>query len=202
MAPNASSGSNMTAFYDMDNKRFVRHVGSEGSMSFMPATDTLFDYNTGKDLAYMTYTPFANGNVFAILRESDRSKYYLARFTLGSSTKQVDYDEMTATDIDKASFFAVSPDFGYIFYTVGAKLYSYDISAMASKLMMDKGNKVFTQLRFRNSELVAASVDPGQPEGANGTLEIFTVQPVQGPLVLQNSWSGVGKIVSFSYRVR
>ena len=202
MAPNASVGTNMTAFYDIDNRRFVRHVGSEGSLSTKPTTDTLFDYNTGKDLVYMTYTPFANGNVFAILKELNGSKYYLARFTLGSSTKQVDYDEMTATDIDKASFFAVSPDFGYIFYTVGGKLYSYDVSAMASKLMIDKGNKVFTQLRFRNSDLVAASVDPSLPEGANGTLEVFTAQPVQGPLVLQNSWGGVGKIVSFSYRVR
>jgi hypothetical protein len=202
LAPNASIAANMTAMYDMDNRRFVRHVGSEASLSLMPTIDTLFNYNTGKDLTYMTYTPFGNGNVFAILQELDKSKYYLARFTLGTNTRQVDYDEMTATDINKASFFAVSPDYGYIFYTVGGKLYSYDISAMASKLMIDKGNKVFTQLRFRNSDLVAASVDPGLPEGSNGTLEVFSVQPVQGPLVLQNSWSGVGKIVSFSYRVR
>lgn len=193
---------NMAAFYDLDNKRFVRHVGSEGTMSLMPSTDTLFDYNTGKDLVYMTFTPFANGNVFAILRDPVDAKYFLARFSLGTNVKQVDYDEMTATDIDKASFFAVSPDFGYIFYTVGGKLYSYNTSDMVSKLMLDKGNETFTQLRFRNGDLVAATVDPAKPEGANGTLSVYTVQPVQGPLTLQNSWSGLGKIVSIAYRSR
>lgn len=201
MAPNASVGNNMTAFYDMDNKRFVRHVDSESSLALMP-TDTLFDYNTGKDLVFMTYTTFANGNVFAILRDPADGKHYLARFTLGSSTKQVDYDEMPATDIDKATYFGVSPDYGYIFYTAGNKLYSYNVSLQTSKLMIDKGNETFTQLRFRNSDLVVATVDPAKPAGANGTLEVYTVQPVQGSLVLQNSWSGVGKIVSIAYRTR
>lgn len=49
---------------------------------------------------------------------------------------------------------------------------------------------------------MAASVDPARPEGANGTLEEYTVPPVQGDLGLVNSWSGLGRIVALSYRSR
>ncbi|MDF2192829.1 PKD-like family lipoprotein [Paraflavitalea sp. CAU 1676] len=204
LAPNAAVVNPMCAYYDLDNKRFVRQNGADGFMSPMPSVDTLFNYTTGKDLEYMTYTPFSNGNVFAILRDPEGSRQYLARFTIGANVKQVDYDTIpaAATDMNKATKYAVSPDFGYIFYTVGGKLYSYDVSLMSSKLMIDKGNEVFTQIRFRNSTLVVASYDPSKSEGANGTLATYTVQPVQGPLLPENSWSGVGKIVDFSYRAR
>jgi hypothetical protein len=195
-----NSGAQVTVFYDITNKRFVRHVSSESTCSLMP-TGTMFDYNTGMDLVYMTYSSFANGNVFAILFDAVNNKYFLARFVFGASIQQVYYDEMPATGIAQAKNFAVSPDLGYIFYTVGGKLYSYDMSAKASKLMIDKGNQSFTLLQFRGN-LMAASVDPSKPEGANGTLEEYNVPPVQGSLLKANSWSGVGKIISASYRSR
>lgn len=190
-----------TCLYDMTNKRFVRHVGDDATCTAMPE-GTLFDFKTGKDLVYMTYTSFNNGNVYAILRDPATGKHYLARFLFGSNIQQVYYEEMPATDIAAAQQFAVNPDFGYVFYTVGGKLYSYDMSARTSKLMIDKGNSAFTLLQFRTSNLMAASVDPSKPAGAGGTLEEFTVPPIQGNLGLVNSWTGLGKIVGLSYRNR
>ncbi|WP_276485459.1 PKD-like family lipoprotein [Paraflavitalea pollutisoli] len=196
-----STATTATCLYDNTNKRFVRHVGDDGSCGLMPE-GTLFDWKTGKDLVYMAYTTFNNGNVYAILRDPVSGKYYLARFLFGNNIQQVYYEEMTATDMAQAANFAVNPDFGYIFYTVGSKLYSYDMSLKTSKLMIDKGSKSFSMLQFRGSTLVAGSVDPAQPEGANGTLEEYTVPPVQGDLVLVNTWNGLGKIVAASYRTR
>jgi len=190
-----------TCLYDMTNKRFVRHVGSDANCGPMP-TGTLFDFNTGMDLVYMTYTTYDNGSVFAVLHDQSSGKYYLARFVFGNTIQQVYYEEMTATDIALAKNFSVSPNLGYIFYNVGGKLYSYDMSLKASKLMIDKGNQSFTLLQFRGNTLMAGSVDPAKPEGANGTLESYTVQPIQGPLEPGNAWSGLGKIVSISYRTR
>ncbi|MFT3823529.1 MAG: PKD-like family lipoprotein [Chitinophagaceae bacterium] len=197
----ASTLAEVTVLYDNDNKRFVRHSGNDASCTLMP-DGTLFDYKTGKDLVYMTFSAFNNGNVFAILRDAAANKYYLARFLLNNNIQQVYYDEMTATDIAQAKNFAVSPDLGYIFYTVNNKLYSYDMSLKASKLMMDRGTQSFTALSFYGSILMAGVVDPAKPEGANGILESYTVPPVQGALVLGNKWEGLGKVVSFSYRNR
>lgn len=188
-------------FYDNTNKRFVRHIGTESTCSVMPE-GTLFDFNTGMDLVYMTYSSFSNGNVFAILHSEATGKYMLARFTFGSAIQQVYYEEMTATEMAMAKNFAVSPGFGYIFYTVGGKLYSYDMSLKASKLMLDKGANEFTALKFRGNTLVAASFDAQKSEGENGILEEYTVMPVQGDLQLLNRFSGLGKIISFSYRTR
>jgi hypothetical protein len=190
-----------TCLYDLTNKRFVRHVSNDANCGPMP-TGTLFDFNTGKDLVYMTFTAYDNGSIFAILHDQPAGKYYLARFVFGNNIQQVYYEEMTATDMAQAKNFAVSPNLGYIFYSVGGKLYSYDMSLKASKLMIDKGNQSFTLLQFRGNTLMAGSVDPAKPEGANGTLESYNVQPIQGPLELVNSWSGIGKIISISYRTR
>jgi len=198
--------------YDETNKRFVRHINNESTSTLMPA-GTLFDYNTDKELVYMTYTPYGNGNVFAILDSVETQQRFLARFSLGSSITQLYYEEMTGTDILQGENFAVSPDLGYIFYNVGGKVYEYDMVLKTSKLMLDFGSQKISMMKFHRfvsrskyaalaNKLIVASYDPAKPEGSNGKLQFYTVPPVNGDLVLESEFTNLGKVVSLAYRER
>lgn len=207
--------------YDATNRKFVNQQATAISCSDMPA-GTLFNYTTGKDLVYMASTNYngalASGDVFAILKDPGIANFYLARISLaafGTSFQQNYWDTMNATDIALAEQFAVSSDLGYIFYNVGGKLYEYDMFLKKSILMLDKGAQKISMLRFQNfvfpnasattkysNKLLVGSYDSSKPSASNGTLEIFTVAPVNGPLKVLESYSGFGKIMDISYRER
>ena len=204
----AANSTPAAVLYDVTEKRFLRHINNESTVTAMPDGD-LFDYNTGKDLVYMTYSNFGSGEVFSILKDPLDGKFYLARFTFPrtGSIVQTYYDEMTATDIEQGENFVVSPSLGYIFYNVGGKLYEYDMSLKSSKLMLDKGAESISLLSFNKSKerdkLIVCSYDPATADaGIGGTMELYTVPPVQGDLVLENKYEGFGKIVSVDYRIR
>ncbi|UNY98514.1 PKD-like family lipoprotein [Zhouia spongiae] len=194
--------------YDNDNKRFVRQPWAAQKCGEMPQ-GTLFDYNTGKDLLYMDRTGYNGGEVFAILKDPADGKVFLARMSNDYGTvNQLYYEEVPAeiaADMAQAEHFAVNPDFGYVFYNVGSKVYEYDFGIKQSKLMIDKGAEEITLLKFEElsyfaNRLVVTSYDSGS---ANGTMELYEVPPVNGDLgdPLQ-SYTGFGKIVSISYRLR
>lgn len=200
--------------YDMDGKRFVKHLLSLPAYCTEMPAGTLFNYNTGKDLLYMTTSKFNNNDTYAIL-DSAHTKYYLARFNIATNIVQTYYDEMPATDLSLAENFAVSPDMGYIFYNVGGKVYEYDASTKQTKLMLDYGDKKVSYLNcdgFIASGLVAAKAyynklqvgvyDPALPAESCGSFELYTVPGVNGNLVLSESYTGFGKIKSITYRER
>lgn len=203
---------NPAIFYDITYKRFVKHVGSASSCTLFPtSSNTLFNYTTGKDLLYMTWVPYNGGEVFALLKDPLTAKSYLARFS-GESNLQNYYAEVLATDFDKAEQYAVSPDLGYIFYSVGSKVYEYDMSLKTTKLMLNKGSSPITLLKFnvfKNStkypdvnKLIVCSYDPALPEGTNGKMEQYTVPTINGDLILYKSYSGFGRVQSLNYRER
>ncbi|RAV28942.1 PKD-like family lipoprotein [Sinomicrobium soli] len=212
-APFIGVGANtlgITLLYDDTHKRFVRQMPYTKGVSVMPE-GTLFDYNTGKDLLYMQRTEYNEGEVFALLKDPSGNRVYLARMSSGVyNINQVYYEEVPeaiAADMAAADHFAINPDFGYIFYTVGNKVYEYNFSAKSSKLMLDKGTEEITLLKFDKTapgssgenlrnKLVVCSYD------TTGTMELYTVPPVQGDLILEESYSGFGKIVSVAYRPR
>lgn len=198
--------------YDNTNKRFVRT--NFGNTSVMP-TGTRFNYTTGKDLEYMVGNDFNTTNsntagtqIFAILKDPSNSKKYLALFN-ASTSAQTYYAEVLATDFDQATSYAVSPNYGYLFYAVGGKVYQYDYSLKTTKLMIDKGSDEITMIKFNdffysNSvydelelQLIVCSYD-----GTEGTMELYNVPPVNGQIELQTSYSGFGKIKSVTYRER
>ncbi|WP_405605794.1 PKD-like family lipoprotein [Polaribacter sp. Asnod1-A03] len=198
--------------YDNTNKRFVRT--NFGNTSVMP-TGTRFNYTTGKDLEYMvgndfntTTTNTAGTQIFAILRDPANSKKYLALFNATTSA-QTYYAEVLATDFDQATSYAVSPNYGYLFYAVGGKVYQYDYSLKTTKLMIDKGSEEITLIKFNDffnsttvydeleHQLIVCSYD-----GTEGTMELYDVPPVNGQIVLQATYSGFGKIKSIDYRER
>jgi hypothetical protein len=121
---------------------------------------------------------------------------------------------MEATDLHLAEHFAVSPEYGYIFYNVGTKIYQYDISLKQTKLMMDTYPQQISMMRFRTfftvkpaytqlaTKLVVATYDPTGPEGSNGVFSLYTVPPVNQDLVLFERYTGLGKIVDMEYLER
>jgi len=214
VSPMMASGASFTMFYDITNKRFVRC--RYGYMYTMP-DGNLTSYTTGKDLVFMDSNNFGNSwgsTVFSILKNDSDNKNYMLVFNSNNSL-QSHYKEINAPDFDQATNYAVSPDFGYLFYSVGSKVYQYDVNIETTKLMLDKGTEDISLLKFQSffvngnlrykelgSQLIVASYDPAGEEGTNGTMELYSVPPVNGQIELEASYTGLGKIKSISYRER
>ncbi len=206
-------------FYDNTNKRFVRNDQSTGRTTIMPnppVATRKFDYTTGKDLVFMTNNNYTNtwvGSVFAILNDPVDNKNYLA-FFVNWSGEQKYYGEIEAIDFDKATSYAVSPNYGYLFYAVGNKVYQYDFNNKMNTQMLDLGPRQISLIKFENflaygnkyesmkNKLVVCSYNPEEPDGSNGTFEIYHVPEVNGQIELEESYSGFGKIISIDYRER
>jgi hypothetical protein len=208
VSPYVATDGNVAVMYNMDKRNFVTTV----DVNSVEVTDVPvgLNYPTGLDLVYMERN--YSTNTYAILKDPNTSKYYLLRFALGKA--QDYYQEITGTDFANASHYAVSPDLGYLFYSVGGKLYEYDLSLKTSTLMLDKGQEQISYLSFQQFTnrvgtyinwaklLTVGSYNPTGTAGSNGTLELYSVPPVNGQIVQTNKWTGLGKIVSVSYRER
>lgn len=197
--------------YNMDKRIFTT-----GSFSSLSVTDLPPDagFPTGKDMVYMEDQQ-STGLGYAVMKDPGMANYYLLRFYPGYSFADY-FEPVSATDIDKASLFAASPELGYVFYAVGGKLYEYDPFLQKSFLMLDKGSEKITYISFQKffnpnmyakytefgNQLTVGSLNPAGNEGSNGTLEQFAVPPVNKPLQKIHSWTGFGKITSVSYRER
>jgi hypothetical protein len=213
----ATNGS-VVLMYDMDARQFVQQT------SFSRATVTKVSdgylYPAGYDLVYMEKD--YNNRVLAILKDPATSRHYILRIRLNTAFSENSGDyfrEITAPGIANAANFTMSPELGYLFYSIGGKVYEYDPSLNTSILMADKGTQEISYLGFqyfynrllatanRNYQswanwLVVGSYNPSGTSGNNGSLELYSVPPVNGQIVKKNSWTGFGKIVSVSYRER
>ncbi|POY36284.1 hypothetical protein C3K47_11045 [Solitalea longa] len=209
---NENDGNGTCVVFDVENKRFVKHsISTNATVSTF--TDPVvasrkFSYSIGMDLIYMDYYLSAK-EVVAILKNAS-NQYWLAAF-LPAGTQNY-YDQMTATDFDKAEQIAISPDLGYIFYNVDGKVYEYDRATKNTKLMLDKGAEKISVLKFQTfhkttkykdyNKLIVCSYDPALPADKNAKMEMFTVPTVHGDLVLDKTFTGFGKVVSLHYRER
>lgn len=209
-----SSSSGVNIFYDKTNRRFVRHSGSAATSTTIPDPDAaqkLFSYSTGMDLLYMRWVSFNGGEVFSILKDPANNKRYLARFN-PTNNAQSYYSEVIATDFNNAEFYAINPEFGYIFYTVGSKIYQYDMVYKTTKVMADFGSKkicYFNFYEFKNTtkytgsnKLMVGLYDTGVSNGTEGSLNIYTVPSLNGDIILDKSYNGFGRIKSLTYRER
>ncbi len=146
-----ASYSRKTVMYDMDNKCFTyfvsnstagRSINIDFSHKLEDAAGDTISWNTKKDFPdsdgldwvdtfHSTYG--VNGTNTTILTDGN-GKYYAYRynFPLLSSqwkiySKEARVELVGATDIDKAEFWFASGTQPYIFYTVGSKVYGYDL---------------------------------------------------------------------------
>ena len=214
VAGDQSTAIGINIFYDKTNRRFVRHSGSAATSTTIPDPDAaqkLFSFNTGMDLLYMRWVSFNGGEVFSILKDPSSSKRYLARFNPVNNAQSY-YSEILATDFSNAEFYAINPEFGYIFYTVGSKIYQYDMVYKTTKLMADFGSKKISYFNFYefksttkytgSNKLMVGLYDTGVSNGTEGSLNIYTVPGLNGNIILDKSYSGFGRIKSLTYRER
>jgi hypothetical protein len=201
--------------YDLAHKRFLE-VQYDFTYCRPMDDGDLFSWTTGKDLMFMTYSRYNGAEVFAVLKDPATSKCYLARWKGGSYSGgdqlQTYYSEMTsATNITQAEHFTVNSPFGYVFYSVGGKLYEYDMGFKTSKLMADYSPKQITRIGtgdqlwnlgddFYTKQIVVATYDPSAPIATSGTLETFDVPALNGNLVKTGSFTGFGKIKDITYK--
>ncbi|MFD2036674.1 PKD-like family lipoprotein [Belliella marina] len=217
ISPYISTGndwSTHTILFDEDNKRFVRHVGSNILESAPLPEGTLFDYQIGKDLVYMSYTPYNGGETVAVLSDQNSGKFYLARMTQtrNNNIVQTYFQEIAAPNFHLAKNISFHPSLGYLFYSIGNKVYEYDMFAKTAIEMLDFGNREISLLKFEQFEvlrpynaeiphqLIVSTYDNATEN--SGTIEFYNVPPVNGPLTLSNKYEGLGKIISLSYRER
>lgn len=206
-------GVGLAVFYDMTNQRFVKHTGTNATSTIIPdppADQKLFSFSTGMDLDYMRWVSYNGGEVFSILNEPNTGRKYLARFNPDNNAQSY-YAEITGEGIAEAELYAVSPEFGYIFYAVGGKVYEYDMVYKTSKLMADYGSRKISYLNFYEfkalkytdgNKLMVATYDPSKNDGTEGSLDIYTVPGINADLIRDASYSGFGRVTSLTYRER
>lgn len=209
--------------YDITNKRFVRNSGgATNSVSPLPYTagTSAFDpNNVGMDLVWMGQTYAFGGRAYAVLKNGS-NKYYLARMNNAAAFAVYAMDEISnCPDIAQAEQFAVDQQYGYLHYSVGGKVYQYDVDSKATKLMKDYGNLKVTLLKYNMgiyvrfpdavnpvyattygkrflpilSNLICATYDPAAP-GTSGKVEMFEVPQFNGAFKTFSTYDGFGKV--------
>ncbi|MBB2151382.1 PKD-like family lipoprotein [Pedobacter gandavensis] len=205
-------------FYDAEHRRFVTHA-TQFDSTLSPILDRdgddfKFSYNhTDKDMLYMTWVPYATGEVFSVLKDPAGSNRYLACFD-PVSYKQTYYGQIVAPEIEKAESFAISPDLGYVYYVVDGKLYQYNknTSPATAKMVLDKSPEKISLIKFQayhnpkkykdSNKLLVCSYNPALPEGKNGKMEQYEVMLAGQGLTLEKTYTGFGKVQSIHYRER
>lgn len=223
-------GSNWILFDEKTNS-FIRYALSNAYCRTIPA-GTLFDYNLnnivpgGMKLVHFEsiVKSYNSSEVFAVMKANATGKFYLARFNL-TGTAQTFFEEIpNATNIDKATHFAVSPEYGYVFYAANGAVYEYDYSVRKSYKMYDYGTRKISAFKFPyfnfcdvarwgvlplnydrysayRRKLVIASYEEADTD-KSGQLDIFNVPAVNQPIQMYKSYTGMGKVMSIGFRER
>lgn len=230
----ASYGGNML-FYDKTNKRFVIFEGSSnfGPDERMqlnaipdPTGDAikLFSYTTGKDMLFMQSTRRSGGVVCSVLQDAagNRSIYGI---NMGGSTpvQELYIENVDAPGFKEASQFAFDPRFPYLYYSVGSKVYCYNLATKAATEMqtgLAAGDEIvklkFNLFRavdynefidksdeFLNKQYKLIVCTYNQGEGVNGgKVSFFNVDAANGALSSDKQYTGFAKIADIIYRER
>lgn len=206
------------ALFDRTKKRFLRLNDGASTCAALADPDPTdpnykFSYTPKMDLLYMITIPGSYAT-YAILKDPATNKVYVYSFTMQTTVTQNFAKEVTGTDIVNAEKFAINPEFGYLFYSVGSKVYEVNFdNPSVSKLAVDLGSRKLSLLKFhpfrsitkygtQAYSLMVGSYDPALPAETCGTLSQYRVPGLFADPVLTKSWSGFGKIVSLTYRER
>lgn len=213
--------STWVVFYDVERRWFVRLDGTKdaGCDSIPTPSNALISYKTGKDLVYMQNANFNQNDIFAILKDPGLPNYYLFRMSVDGYPSVFRQNQFTRIDqstgdIAHAQKFAVGHELGYVIYSVGSKIYEYDINYNTHHLVADLGTEVVSRLKVINAGgskpdykeytngIIVGSYDPAGPVGSNGKLRVFKMPPRNEPFQLYKSYSGFGKVIDMEYRTR
>lgn len=174
---------------------------------------SLFNFQIHKKLLALLYTPYNSGEFYAVLQDNSAATRYLAIFN--AKGQQRYFGELKGTDIQKASHNAISTEFGYLFYSVGSKIYEFDPVNNTNPMVADLGGKTVSYLsapRFplnisyaeqRIKDLSRQLIISAYEEAdlhASGVIGIYDIPAANKSLVLKNQYNGFGKVVSMSYK--
>ncbi|MFB6455121.1 PKD-like family lipoprotein [Chitinophaga sp. Hz27] len=213
---------NYELMYDTDNKRFMEHK-STNSYSTIAANSNadpngtpMFDpAHMNMDLMYMTYTNAIDGRVYAVFKDASGG-VFLARIKCGNGVfVPLSFDKISdiAPGIANASQFAVDPAEGYLFYTIGSKVYRYTPDRKTNVMVADYGDKTITLLKYQRivyglsntryktygSKLMVCSYNSAAAAGS-GKMDLYNVPNLDADISLYKSYTGFDKIISVSYK--
>lgn len=214
-SPYISFSGSQAVLFDQDNSEFVWYKGSsESYCSNLETQETLFKNIINKDLLFMKYVNYNGGETFAILKDKDGDKIYLARFNFATQNY---FQEIKAPQLLQASCYEVNDDQGYIFYSVGGRLYQYDFEKGTNNEVADYGNRKISLIKFQfistetdktnryadlRRKLVVCTYDEADLE-KSGRMDLYTIPARSSELIsISNSYSGFGKVKSITYRSR
>ncbi|MDR3006574.1 MAG: hypothetical protein LBV59_01500 [Sphingobacterium sp.] len=206
---------NYIVVFDIQNQRFLIHRGSNQALIIPSSSqpDIFKPEAIGKDLLYLDFAPIATEQFYALVKNPTTGKINLLRFTANDTEFVLLGDDQldSSIPIDKADQYAIDPNYGYLLYSIGNKLYQYDPFNKVNKVILDLGNRTISRLKYQKSagwwqqryddlfeNLILCSYDPSQPN-TSGKMELYNI-PLNGTPKLTSSYVGFGKIVDVSYR--
>jgi len=200
-----------TVAFDEDNSRFVWCNQNEYDFSLFGSPEL---NNLNRTVLFMCRTTYNGDETFAILKNKTDSRVFLYRLT---SRALNSVQEITGTSLAQAEQIAVNSEFGYIFYNAGGKIYEYDFSLGLNKEMADYGTKKISLLKFQNvavgstgnetryanmrKQLIVCTYDDANLS-TSGIMDVYNVPGINGQILKTNSFSGLGKVISITYRSR
>ncbi|MFV0505744.1 MAG: PKD-like family lipoprotein [Bacteroidales bacterium] len=210
---------NPSFLYDETNQRFLKHytdMMQSSKCQEITNGDVLTSWNTAKDLVYMDKQGGnRDGTITAILKDPRSNKFYVLRFAGAATPKQTKYEELDINNFqgifnfDQIEHYAVHNSLPYLFYSIGGKVYEYDMELKQSFLMLELANKEITILDFADQAYLNEYYDKLQvcsydksAGGNSGIMEFYSVGQVNGPLTSIEKHQGLGRIVSTDYRTR
>ncbi|TDQ72227.1 PKD-like family lipoprotein [Sphingobacterium yanglingense] len=205
---------NYAVVFDVKTRRFLIHKGMNQALIVPTSStpDTFKPENLQKDLVFLAYAPITNAQFYALLKDPVTKKLNLVRFMDNDTEFVLQGDDAldASLPIGNADFYEVDPTYGYIMYSVGGKVYQYDPFNKVNKLLIDKGSRTISLIKYPSlfnrsdryleigKKLVVCTYDESQPTNS-GKMELYDIS-LSGEPQLSKTYEGFGKIVSVSYR--
>jgi hypothetical protein len=210
LPPYVANGFFINVYYDQKNHRFLNFTGFD--LATYPANEGgAFDLNNVPGtLRYMASS--VNGSCYAILK--DDAKDQMKIYTIvpgGAPTAEAHQVIANSPDMPAATGFAFSQILPLVYYSVGNKLYLYDVPANKSRVVYEfPANETITVLKMQH---IAGYFDLPKP-GDDRRLIIATYNGTTGTayyLDLANTgdianntythkFEGLGKVMDMAYK--
>lgn len=210
-----ADGQPYAIMFDVEKRRFIAHSGTGTSSMTMFSTDpSIVDPgNVGMDLLFVEYDP-RSSSFYALLKKVGGQELKLLRFnTMSSVMIPIANDIVSNTnDIDKADFYCIDPNYGYLIYAMGSKVFQYDPFNRVHKELLDMGTRRISCVKFQRfidktsevrykdyaNKLVVCTYDNSDQDNS-GEVSFYKLGLSSLP-VKESSYVGFGKIVDVSYR--
>ena len=216
IAVNFGANTAYAVVFDQKNQRFLVHNSTNYTLLIPGSSDPeIFRPDDMKmELVYMERVLTATNQFYALLKSPANNRLRLFRFTHQGAI----FNPLAADDIDNpygmesAEHIAADPTFGYIYYTIGSKVYQYDPFNKKHSLAIDLGARRISKVKFQKlvyntgnsrynefaKKLIVCTYDPAAPN-TSGKMDFYDIS-LSGAPKLSESYSGFGKIVDVSYR--